>query len=61
MPEFHAEVPQATVSEGPEGLAQCPYVSTRARVEPMTFQTKGVYSTNAPPMPHDYRYGMNGG
>ena len=31
--EFHAEAPQANVSEG---LAQGPYVAARASVEPMT-------------------------
>src|SRR6218665_120444 len=31
VPEFHAEAPQATVSEG---LAQGPYVAARAGVEP---------------------------
>jgi len=41
--EFHAEVPEATVSEG---LAQGPYVEVRAGVEPMTLRTKGVESTN---------------
>ena len=48
VPQFHAEAPQATVSEG---LAQGPYVADRAGVEPMTFRTKGVDATNAPPMP----------
>src|SRR6218665_897933 len=33
VPEFHAEAPQATVSEG---LAQGPYVVASAGVEPMT-------------------------
>jgi len=47
--EFHAEAPQATVSEG---LAQGLYVVARARVKPMTLWTKGVDSTNAPLMPH---------
>src|SRR6218665_3196235 len=41
VPEFHAEAPQATVSEG---LAQGPYVAARAGVEPMTLRTKGVDS-----------------
>ena len=45
MPEFHAEAPQETVSEG---LAQDPYVAARAGVEPMTLRTKGVDSTKAP-------------
>jgi len=44
VPEFHAEAPQATVSEG---LAQGPYVAARARVELMALQTKGVDSANA--------------
>ena len=48
VPEFHAEAPQATVSEG---LAQGPYVAARAGVEPMTLRTKGVDSTNAPHTP----------
>ena len=48
LPEFHAEAPQATVSEG---LSQGPYVAARAGVEPMTLRTKGVDSTNAPPTP----------
>ena len=46
MPEFHAEAPQATVSEG---LAQGPYVAARVGVEPMTLRMKGVDSTKAPP------------
>ena len=46
--EFHAEVPQATVSKG---LAQGPYVAAGAGFEPTTFQTKGVESTNEPPRP----------
>ena len=48
VPEFHAEAPQATVSQR---LAQGPYVAARAGVELMTLQTKGVDSTNAPPTP----------
>ena len=32
VPEFHAEAPQATVSEG---LAQGPYVAARASTLPM--------------------------
>jgi len=48
VPEFHAEAPRATVSEG---LAQGPYVAARARVEHMTLRTKGIDSTNAPPRP----------
>ena len=46
--EFHAEAPQATVSEG---LAQGPYVATRAGVEPTTLRMKDVDSTNGPPRP----------
>ena len=46
--EFHAEAPQATVSEG---LAQGPYVAARAEVEPMSLRTKGVDSNNGPPRP----------
>src|SRR6218665_2567736 len=45
VPEFHAEAPQATVSEE---LAQGPYLAARAGDEPMTPRTKGVDSTNAP-------------
>src|SRR6218665_3730010 len=45
VPEFHAEAPRATVSEG---LAQGPYVAARAGVEPTTLRTKGVDSTNTP-------------
>ena len=48
MPEFHAEAPQATVSEG---LAQGPYVAARAGVERMTPRTKDFDSTNAHPRP----------
>src|SRR6218665_3505779 len=48
VPEFHAEAPQATVSEG---LAQGPCVSARAGDEPMTLRTKGVDSTNTPISP----------
>ena len=43
MLKFHAEAPQATVSEG---LAQGPYVAARAGVEPLTLLTKGVDSTH---------------
>ena len=46
--EFHAEAPQATVSEG---LAKGSYVAVRARFELMTLRTKGVKSTNEPPRP----------
>jgi len=46
--EFHAEAPQATVSEG---LTQGPYVVARVGVEPMTLRTKDIDSTNVPPHP----------
>src|SRR6218665_115095 len=47
---LHAEALQATVSEG---LAQGRYVVARAGFEPTTLWTKGVDTTNAPPiMPH---------
>ena|SRR6218665_3831695 len=46
--EFNAEAPHGTVSER---LAQGPYVAARVGVEPMTFRTKGVDSTNAPHTP----------
>jgi len=51
VPEFHAEVPQATASEG---LAQCPYVAAGAGFDPVTFRTNGAESTNEPlrPMSH---------
>ena len=49
VPKFHAESPQAIVSEG---LAQGSYVAARAGVEPMTLRTKDVDSTNAPPRPN---------
>jgi len=51
MPEFHAEAPQATVSEG---LAQGPYVAARAGVEPTTLRLKASDSINAPPRPTIY-------
>jgi len=35
VPEFHAEAPQATVSEG---LVQGPYMAARAGVEPTTLR-----------------------
>ena len=43
MSEFHAEAPQATVSEG---LAQGPYLAARTGFEPVM---KGDESTNEPP------------
>ena len=48
MLEFHAEAPQATVNKG---LAQGPYVMSKAGFEPTTLQTKGDASTNEPPHP----------
>ena len=51
--EFHAQVPQATVSEG---LAQGPYVTVRAEFKPATLWTKGVESTNEPPRLAYYIY-----
>jgi len=51
VPEFHAEAPQATASEG---LAKGPYVAARVGVELMTLRTKGVDSANAPPTPHNF-------
>jgi len=49
--EFHAEAPQATVSEG---LAQGPYGAARTGFEPTTLQTKDDESTNEPPRPTIY-------
>jgi len=49
VPEFRAEAPPATVSEE---LAQGAYEAARAGGEPITLRTKGIDSTNAPPMPH---------
>ena len=43
MSDFHAEVPQATASEG---LAYGPYEVATAGFEPATLRTKGVESTN---------------
>ena len=48
MPELHPEAPKTTVSEG---LAQGPYMATRAGVKYMTLQIKGVDSTNVPHSP----------
>src|SRR6218665_3945139 len=48
VPEFHAEAPHATVSEG---VAQAPFVAARAGVEPMTLLMKGIDSTKAPSRP----------
>src|SRR6218665_1459436 len=45
---FTTEAPQATASEG---LAQGPYVATRAGFEPATLRTKSVESTNGLPRP----------
>src|SRR6218665_2758391 len=46
LPEFHAEAPQTTASEG---LVQGPYFAARAEFKPMTLRTIGVESTNEPP------------
>ena len=46
MSEFHAEAPQATVSQG---LAQGPYVAARAGFEPATLRTRVDESTSEPP------------
>src|SRR6218665_484310 len=46
--EFHAEVPQATASEG---LFQGSYVAASSGFEPATLRTKGDESTNGPPRP----------
>ena len=46
VPEFHAEVPPATASEG---LAQGPYVVATAGFETTTLRLKGFDSTKAPP------------
>ena len=48
VPEFHAEGPQATASEG---LVQSPYVADRAGFELWTLRTKVAESTNEPPGP----------
>jgi len=48
--EFHAEAPQAPVSEG---FAQGPYVVARAGFEPMTLRRK---ATNLPVSPQRYYY-----
>ena len=53
MPEFHAEAPQATASEG---LAQGPYVVARVGFKPMTLRTKVVESTNESPQSRCYFY-----
>src|SRR6218665_61114 len=45
--EFHAESPQVTLSEE---LAHGPYVAARAGFEPAILRTKGVESTNEPPL-----------
>ena len=46
--EFHAEVPQAIVSEG-LAKGSLSYVAYRAGFEPATLWTKGVESTIEPP------------
>src|SRR6218665_298982 len=48
MPEFHAETPRATASEG---LAQGTYLAAIAEFKPATLRTKGDESTNALPRP----------
>ena len=48
MSEFHAEAPQAAVSER---LVQGPYMAARAGFEPTNFRKKDVESTNKPPRP----------
>ena len=48
VPKFHAEAPQATVSEG---LDQGSYVAERAGVEPTTLRLKATDSTNVSPRP----------
>ena len=48
---LNAEVLQATVSEG---LAQGPYVVTRAGFEPTTLRSKVIDSTNAASCPTYY-------
>ena len=47
---------QATVSEG---LVQGPYVAVRAGFEPMTIQSKGFDSSNAPPRPTNWWINTN--
>ena len=54
--EFHVEAPQATASEG---LAQGPYMAFRAGFESATLRTKGVESTNEPPLPQMKRNGID--
>jgi len=39
VPEFHAEAPQETASEG---LAQGPYVAAKAGFKPATLQTSNL-------------------
>ena len=46
--EFHAEVLQASASEG---LAQGLYVAARAGFEPTTLRSRGIESTNERPRP----------
>jgi len=46
--EFHAEAPQATVSQG---LAHDLYMAARAGFEPTTLWIKGDESTNDPQRP----------
>ena len=51
MSEFHAEVLQATASEG---LAHGPYVVARLGHEPVSLRTQGAEHTTEPPHPHFY-------
>ena len=55
MPEFHAETPQATASEG---LAQDVYMAARAEFEPMTLRMKDDESTNEPHAPLKLTVGL---
>ena len=55
MSEFRAEAPQATARAE---LAHGPYVVARAGFEPTTLQMKGDESTNEPPCPTIYAYGI---
>ena len=48
MPEFHAEAPQATASEG---LAEGPYVAARVGFKPTTLQSTAIDLTTEPPRP----------
>ena len=50
--EFHAEAPQATVSEE---LAQGPYMVARAGVEPTKLRLKAINTTNVPRRPQAHK------